>query len=252
MISSAIGDLSTAQLVFAVGVLVVASYVRGYSGFGFSAVLVAGLSFVMDPIQAVPLAITFEVIASVVQGQSVWTDIRWRDCALLLVAAVVGNPLGVLLLTSLDPDVLRTTTLVILLILSAALLRSQVKRFDPPAVAVFGVGVLAGVVNGATAMSGLVLVLAMSFTIIRPAAMRATLVAYFFASDIIALAVLGSRGELSETLFARAALGVPVLAAGVFVGSKAFRGASVESFRRATLTLLVSISVVGLFRIAIG
>lgn len=249
---AAIGDLTSLELAFAVLVLVVASYGRGYSGFGFSAVLVAGLSFVMDPVDAVPLAIVFEVLASIVQGKSVWREVQWRDCGLLLIAAVVGNPVGVLLLTRLDQDGLRAGTFVVLLILTIGLLRSRIPRFDPQPAAIFAVGVLAGVVNGATAMSGLVLVLAMSFTVIQPAAMRATLVAYFFASDLIAIAVLGAGSQLTSTIFARALLGIPILAAGVYVGSKAFRGASVESFRRATLALLLAISVAGLLRMAVG
>lgn len=248
--TTAIGDLSNLELGYALAVLLVASYVRGYSGFGFSAVLVAGLSFVMDPIEAVPLAIVFEILASVVQGQSVWHDIRWRDCALLVLAAVIGNPIGIRLLTGLDQDLLRGGTLLALLLLTSLLLRERAARLDPPSWAIFAVGVFAGIINGATAMSGLVIVLAMSFTVIQPAEIRATLVAYFFASDLFAVLALGERDELTGTLFARAGLGIPLLAIGIFAGTKTFRATSVESFRRATLAMLFAISVVGLIQLA--
>ena len=249
--SSAIGDLTTLQLVYAASVLMAASYVRGYSGFGFSAVLVAGLSFVMDPVEAVPLAFLFEVFASVVQGRSVWADVRWKDCSLLLVAAFVGNPIGGVLLTEVDQALVRGATLFTLLFLTVALLRERASQFDPPTRTIFVVGLVAGIVNGATAMAGLVIVLAMSFTTIRPAAMRATLIVYFFVSDIAALVALGARDELTQTLFSRGLLGIPILTLGIFVGSKAFRRASLDSFRRATLSLLLGISIVGLIRLVI-
>jgi len=81
------------------------------------------------------------------------------------------------------------------------------------------------------------------------AEMRATLVAYFFASDLVVLIVLGARGKLPDELFWRVLLGLPVLIVGVIVGSRVFRSATEESFRKNTLRLLCAISVVGITRI---
>lgn len=245
-------ELTAGEATFAALVLAVAAYIRGYSGFGFSAVLVAGMAFIVEPVAAVPLAIAFEVVASVVQGGSIRHEIRWRDFWILLAAAIVGNPVGVLILTTVDGDVLRAVTFVTLLTLSTALLVKRTARIAPTTALIFGVGTIAGVVNGATAMSGLVLVLAMSFISISPAEMRATLVAYFFASDLVVLVALLVRGDLNDELFWRVMLGLPLLATGIYVGSKAFRKASAESFRRVTLGLLVGISVVGLVRLGLG
>lgn len=242
-------DLSAGEALFGAGVLLLASYVRGYSGFGFSAVLVAGLAFVIDPIAAVPLAIAFEVVASVVQGRSVWAEIRWQYFWVLLAAAVVGNPVGVWILTTADQDALRAATFIGLLALSLGLLLTHQGAVVPTTALFFAVGTVAGVVNGATAMSGLVLVLAMSFMVISPAEMRATLVAYFFASDLVVLAILAVQDEIDSALLWRIAIGLPLLALGILVGSRAFKKASPESFRRATLGLLMAISVVGLARL---
>lgn len=243
--------LSGSELTIAAGILLLASYVRGYSGFGFSAVLVAGLTNIIDPAAAVPLAIAYEVLASVVQGPSIWHEIRWRDAALLLGAAVVGNPIGVLLLSNVEADTLRAATFILLGVLSTALLASRTKGTAIPTPGlIFAVGVVAGVVNGATAMSGLVLVLAMSFVVITKEEMRGTLVAYFFASDLVVIAFLGATGELNSELGWRTLAGVPILAAGVWLGSHSFRGTSDETFRRATLGLLVGLSVFGLARLA--
>ncbi len=246
-------DLGVGELVYAAFVMFAASVVRGYSGFGFSAVLVAGLAFVIDPVEAVSLAIGMEVLASVVQGSSVWTDIDWQKLWVLLVAAVIGNPVGVLLLTTVDADPLRVATFVILSILSVALLiGGTTDAVTATPMLFFGVGVVAGVVNGATAMSGLVLVLMMTALSIAPAEMRGTLVAYFFASDIVVMGLLLWRGELDDVYAWRTLLSIPVMVLGVMIGSRAFRGASVESFRRTTLMLLLAISVVGLVRLLLS
>ena len=71
-------DLDVAAFaVLAIGLLV-AAFSRGYSGFGFSALLVASGSLVTDPIKIVPLAIMLEVTASVIQAAGVWRDIDWK------------------------------------------------------------------------------------------------------------------------------------------------------------------------------
>ena len=241
-------DLELGEALYASGVLLAAAFVRGYGGFGFSAVLVAGLVFVIEPLAAVPLAIAFEVAASVVQGRSVWHEVRWQDFWVLLVAAVIGNPVGVAILTRIDGEVLRVATFTVLGLLSAGMLISHRGRVAPTTILIFVVGLVAGVVNGATALSGLVIVLALSFTTIAPAAMRATLVVYFFASDAVVLGILAADGSVQGSLFARVLVGVPLLALGIYIGSKAFRRSSVETFRRATLAMLVVISLVGLVR----
>jgi len=241
-----------------------AALIRGYSGFGFSAVLVAGLAFVIEPLAAVPLAIAFEVVASLLQGSSIRSEIRWRDFRILVAAAVVGNPIGLAILVAADADTLRAVTFGVLLILSVGLLVGANRRLPAPtsklatdgrragqsSVALFFVvGVVAGVVNGATAMSGLVLVLAMTFMMIAAAEMRATLIAYFFASNLFVLLYLFWTDEIGSALLWRLMLGLPLMAVGIAVGSKAFRNASVESFHRVTLGLLVAISLVGLLRL---
>ena len=245
-------EFGLGEALYASAVLLAAAFVRGYGGFGFSAVLVAGLVFVIEPVAAVPLAIAFEVVASVVQGRSIWHEVRWRDFWILLAAAVIGNPIGVVVLTRLDGEILRAATFTVLALLSAGMLVGHRGRVAPTAGLMFAVGVLAGVVNGATALSGLVIVLAMSFTTMTPAPMRATLVAYFFASDAVVLGILAIDGSIASSLFSRVLVGIPILALGIVVGSKAFRRSSVETFRRITLALLITISVVGLARVLAG
>lgn len=242
-------ELSTSDIVFVAAVLAVASYIRGYSGFGFSAVLVAGATFVIEPAAAVPLAITFEVMASLVQGHSIRHEVRWPEFRLLLIAAIIGNPIGVIILTTVDADVLRGITLVMLLALTGGLLVGHSTKVQPTPALVFGVGVVAGVVNGATAMSGLVLVLAMSMAAISAVEIRATLVAYFFASNLVVLGALFIAGELTDELFWRAVFGVPLLVAGIVAGSLTFRSSSEAAFRRVTLWLLAAIAAVGLARL---
>ena len=76
--------LSGYGLLYAVLVVFVAAFIRGYSGFGFSAVLMVGLILQLPAAEIVPLSITLEVIASAGQARGIYRDINWRPLAALL------------------------------------------------------------------------------------------------------------------------------------------------------------------------
>ncbi|MFV1990734.1 MAG: sulfite exporter TauE/SafE family protein [Acidimicrobiales bacterium] len=249
MLESAI-ELSTEEAAIAALVMLLAAYVRGLTGFALSAVLVAGLSFFMNPVEVVALALLSEVAASVIQARSVWSDIRWKHLGVLLAAAIIGNPVGIWILTSTDPDTLRAATFVVLAIVSVGLLFNHATPLPASIPIFFAIGVAAGVINGATALSGLVIVLGMSFMEISPTAMRSTLVAYFFASNLAVVAFLATRGDIDESTLWRLLLALPLLAVGIAFGSSTFRSTQPEQFRRITLFLLIAISAVGILRIA--
>ena len=52
------------QLAYGMAVVLVAGIVRGFAGFGFSALTVAGMSLFISPAQVVPVAFVLEVLAS--------------------------------------------------------------------------------------------------------------------------------------------------------------------------------------------
>src|SRR5262249_18458834 len=102
--------------------LFVASFARGYSGFGFSALLVSSGSLVTDPARLVVLALILEVLASVLQARSVWTLIDWRRVGLLLAGAAAGTPFGTWLLAHAPIDAMKAAIAIFVLIAAALLL----------------------------------------------------------------------------------------------------------------------------------
>lgn len=249
MLAVAALELAVGELVFAAIVVAGAGYARGFSGFGFSAVLVSAMSFIVEPVEVVPLAIAFEVIASLLLAPSVRHEVRWKPFWILLGAAIIGNPVGVLLLTRANEDLLRAAIFCVLLAIGLVSLVGHKARLAPTTGLLLVVGVVAGVVNGAAAMAGMVLVLALSFMAIAPTEMRATLIVYFFASDLFVLILLAADRSLDQTLLWRFAFGLPIMTVGILLGSRTFRQSSVASFRKATVLLLMTISVVGLMKL---
>ena len=52
-------DLSALGFLWMAAVILVAGFVRGYSGFGFSAMVIAGSSLVMNPLHVVAVVVVW-------------------------------------------------------------------------------------------------------------------------------------------------------------------------------------------------
>lgn len=226
--------------------LLMASVARGYSGFGYSALLVGSWSLVADPARAVALALVMEVLASVIQSRSVWKLIPWPRVAILLLGAAMGTPAGVWLLANLPAQQMKLGVAIFVLVAASALLAGLRLRRKATRTGTAAVGVVSGVANGAVAMGGLPVALFLTAQGDDPARMRAALIAYFFLLDILGLAFLWSEGMVHAATFADAALALPLLVAGMWYGTRRFLVASAESFRRTTLWILIGLGLLGI------
>ena len=84
-------DLTAPALAVMLAGLGLAALARGYSGFGFSAILVSSWALVTDPARAVVVALFLEVSASAMQAVSVWKEIPWKRVSLLMAGAIAGR-----------------------------------------------------------------------------------------------------------------------------------------------------------------
>jgi uncharacterized membrane protein YfcA len=240
--------LASLCVVFAAGI------VRGFAGFGFSALCVAGLSLFMPPAQVVPPIFVLEVLASLTLLRGAWKHVDWSWLGWLVAGNVLCIPLGVALLAYL-PDTPLRLLVGALLLLAAALLRSGWSlALQPTAGMRLATGLVSGLVNGVAAIGGIAVAVLLSATTLAPAVMRATLILLFLFTDLYALAwaaLLPSEG--GQDLLGAHTLQLvwwlaPAMLAGIWVGQRAFVGVSPEAFRRRVLDLLMLIACLGVLR----
>ena len=243
--------VTTLGLSVLAGGLLIAAFARGYTGFAFSALLVASWSLVAPPTLGVAVAVLLEVSASVLQAASVWRHVDWSRVGLLLAGAAIGTPFGVALLSLADADLLRALIALLLLTCCCALLAGWVLKRQVGALGQAGVGAVSGLVNGATAMGGMPVALFLAASSVSPRTMRASFIAYFFALDLFAASLMARQGILDSRALAVAVVCLPGLAMGLWLGGQHFLSASDAQFRRQTLWLLILLAAIGLVRAAI-
>ena len=67
--------LALGPLIASLLIVAAAGVVRGFAGFGFSALSVAGLSLMVSPARVVPAIFMLEILASLSLLRSAWRDI---------------------------------------------------------------------------------------------------------------------------------------------------------------------------------
>ncbi|MBL8333043.1 MAG: sulfite exporter TauE/SafE family protein [Rubrivivax sp.] len=242
-------------LAWAMTVVFIAGIVRGFAGFGFSALCIAGLALVLPPALVVPPIFVLEVLASISLLRGAWPQADWAWLRPLLVGNALCIPLGVALLAWLPEGPLRVLIGALLLAAAGAARLGWVVNLQPTARLRFGAGLVSGVFNGVAAIGGTALAVLLNTTAMPPAAMRATMIVLFLFTDLYALAVaawmpLGhAGGELFglQSLRWAAWLLLPMLA-GIALGHRGFAGVAPERFRAIVLDALLVIAALGLAR----
>ena len=107
-------DFSLSEFLLILFIVFVASIIRGFNGFGFSATCISGFSFILPAIQIVPIILILEVFISIFMIPYIRNKIDWNFVFKLLIGIVIGSPIGLYLLKYLSPE---TTHLYVCLII---------------------------------------------------------------------------------------------------------------------------------------
>jgi uncharacterized protein len=236
-------EFLTVSFLVAAVVALIAGMVRGFAGFGAAMVMTPVFSALYGPGVGVSLCLLLEIVVALPLLPRAIQYVDWRRIGLLMVAAVVGAPLGNLALTQISPEPMRWTISAI--VLTAVALLASGWRFHGQwrAPVTLGIGVTSGFLNGLSGMAGPPIAfyyLAGNETATR---VRANLTTYFIFVDLAALAVFLGRGLVHWDTGVLGLFLTPAVVAGGLLGEKLFPLASEAFYRRLALALLVAVAI---------
>lgn len=238
-------DLTPLAALWVAVVLFGAAYVRGYSGFGFAALVVTGTSLVTSPLHFVPVVILADILLTAQQARGIRGAVDWRRVWLLFAGCLVGVPASVWALSAIGTDAARAAISVYVLVMCAVLLSGWRLAAAASPAAHVAAGVISGLANGA-AVGGLPVAAFFAAQPIQAATFRATLIAYFTLLDLWTLPLMGGAGMITRETLIATVLGLPLMVAGVATGGWAFRRAAPTDFRRFAILLLALLATLGL------
>lgn len=224
-------------------IVFVGAVIKGYSGFGASMLWVTGLSLLLPPLEAVPMALIFEIISSIHLLPAIWRRIDWRSVWLLFIGTLVATPAGVYALASLPVDPARVVVAVVVLLATALLWRGFTLQNVPGSVATIAIGLFAGLMNGSVGFVGPAVVLFYFSSPIGVAISRASIITFFLGTGAAGAGTFAVQGFVTGDLLLRIVACLPILFLGVWIGHRRFENAEPESFRKFGLLLLMFLAV---------
>ena len=242
-------DFSLFEFLLIVFIVFVASIVRGFNGFGFSATCISGFSFILPAIQIVPIILILEVFISIFMIPYIWNKIDWNFVFKLLIGIAFGSPIGLYLLKYLSPETTHLYVCLIIIFFSILLMKGYSnKKINNDQSKIF-TGIISGTLNGLTTLGGMPVALFLLVTSIQPAVIRGSLAALFFLTDVYAFILSFFAGIVDMTTIYRTLPLILILPIGVFIGNKFFIKSKEEFYRKVVFYFLIFISIIGILRI---
>ncbi|NND89391.1 MAG: sulfite exporter TauE/SafE family protein [Granulosicoccus sp.] len=244
-------SLSSTELAICLAVLLAAGMVRGFAGFGLSALTMAGLTLIMPPVTLIPVCFMLEAVASIMMFRG---GLRLADRRIslgLALGSAIGIPIGLAATITVPTDISRMIALGLILVLSLLQLLKASPAFLATRPGLYAAGLTAGIATGLASVGGMVVALYVLAQNAAAPRMRASLVLYLFLGMFASAVWLSFSGLLDTLALRRALVFAPVVMLGVVLGTALFRPSLEQFYRRFCLGLLMTLATVGLLRLAL-
>ncbi|MGA8723896.1 MAG: sulfite exporter TauE/SafE family protein [Acidimicrobiales bacterium] len=234
-------------------IVFVAAALQRAIGFGFALLAVPLMAFVVPTKSAVVIVFLTGSVTSVWLALRLVHRIEWRTARRLGAGAVVGAPVGVVILSLVSAMSLRlvlgvtTSAAAVWIIVSSR--RGSARPVEHKRSTTFGLGVASGVLNTSLATSGPPLVYELRRTGFHGDRFRGTISAVFVISNLIGLPLLALAGLITATDLALAVISVLPCVAGFLFGSRIARRMSPARFAWAVDALLLATGLVTIVKV---
>ena len=222
-------------------VLMGAAFVIGAIGFGFGLTTSPILLLILDPQTVVVVINAVAIIAFALVLAETRQHLRNRELAPMGIAAVLGTPIGVFALSTLDPSALRITIGVLVLILTAMVVINPEWRIPYPRVTGPILGVISSAFTTGLAIGGPILVLFFLGRGMNRQGVRASMAFFFTIMYITAAVGYAIQGLFTTERLVLIAAAAPAVALGYWIAIR-FTGHMNERVFRATVVAVVAIS----------
>ena len=230
----------------------IGGFVSGFSGFAMGLVVSGVWLHIITPIETATLIAGYGLMT---QGYGIWQlrrALRWKNVWPLSLGSAIGIPIGVMLLTYINPTHLRLGVGLLLVLYTAyALIRPAFAPMQIGVPADIAIGLCNGILGGLTGLGGVISTISCQLRGWPKDMQRAVFQPVLFAAFVVISLSLATTGALTEHTLRLYALGAPFLLTGLWAGFRLYGKIDDELFRRAVLVLLLLSGVSLIISVAI-
>lgn len=218
-----------------------AGFIQGLSGFAFALVATSLLAWTIEPQLLVPAIVVTSLLGQTVSLVSVRKEVKLVRATPFLFGGAVGVPFGVLILPLLNSTAFKLSVGITLVLYCSIMLRTTTlpvfRRGGNTADSV--VGLIAGIMGGATGISGPPIILWCALRGWDKDVQRATFQPFIIGTQILTIVIFLAGGLITARvmqLFLMAAL--PIILSS-WIGSRVFKQFKNQDFQNVIFGLLL-------------
>lgn len=233
-------SLSSLDLLSAGGILLLAYFIRGISGFGSGLVAVPLLALFLPLTFVVPFMLVMDLTASAALGHSNRQQVDWHEIKPLIPGSIIGVVAGATLLLNLDQSALLAT--LGLFVLAFALRSLLYLHGDAPISKLWAwpASLTGGTVSALFGTGGPPYIIYLSHRLKDKAKLRATFSGLFTMEGGLRVVTFLATGLLLQNgMFTALLAALPIMALGLYLGHRVHLGISSLQMLRLVGLLLV-------------
>lgn len=225
------------EILWVVVVVAISSLAQSLAGFGFGLLAVPLMTLVIAPHQAVIVATMIGTVSTTLQAAIDRRFCDWSMAKRLSIAAYAGMPLGLYVFVVVSESALRFTLGVVVLCATVVLARGfsfkgHSRLMD------WLMGGMSGILSTSTSTNGPPLVFLLQARGLDPHTFRATINTVFALSNIGAIILFASSGEMEANGALAATFALPFLFLSLRTGYALRPRVKVEHFKKLVLGML--------------
>ncbi len=215
-------------------------FVSGFSGFAMGIVVSGVWLHIITPVQTAALIAGYGLLTQGYGIAKLRHEWNWQSIWPLTLGTAIGIPVGVMLLTLVDPGSVRTGVGVLLVVYALyGLLHPPLGPFKIGVPADIGIGIANGLVGGLTGLGGIISTISCQLRGWSKDKQRAVFQPVLFAAFVIISISQFVAGSYTAETVRLYGIGLPFMVAGIWIGFKLYGTINDETFRKAVLLLVL-------------
>ncbi|MBN2081941.1 sulfite exporter TauE/SafE family protein [bacterium] len=219
-------------------ILFLGGVVQGLSGFGLSLTTVPLMVSFVPPVVLTPVQVLVSLVNNVAVSYEARRRIDWRQVWPLVAGGIVGIPLGIYLLKSLDSAWIKAGIGAIVVGIALFMLSGWTPRLPQKFAVMLPTGLVSGILGGSTSLNGPPVIIFLASQRQVKDAFRASIAAYFVSVNLVGTAMFFAGGMLTGRVLLLAGVWTLFVIAGTITGIRLAKRVNEQLFRRAVLVLL--------------
>ncbi|MFC2001033.1 sulfite exporter TauE/SafE family protein [Chloroflexota bacterium] len=213
-------------------IVLLGAFIRSVSGFGYALVVTPLLMLVIEPKSVVVINIIISITMNAMILFHMRGHVDLKRAALISLGSLPGILLGASLLSRLDPSVIKLAIAILVIPFSILLLLGHSRQFKRDALGNVIAGFMGGIFSASTSLGGPPVVLFLLNQGLTKERFVGTLAAYFLFTCIVSTCTFASLGMITTDLLIKAAILLPPLWLGTYLGIKVLPRINPTLFRR--------------------